>query len=377
MIFIPRINQKLIEKSLFKGKVAIVYGPRQVGKTTLAKKILEQYNNDGLYLNCEHLPVQQRLSVPDPERLKKYIGNYKIVVLDEAQKITNIGLILKILVDAFPKLQIIATGSSSFELSEKVSEPLTGRVNKFILYPFSLEEIGQKFNSFDIDSKLENLLRFGAYPEVFNAVEDEAINRLNDITSNYLFRDVLSFEKIKKSSIITELLQMLSLQLGQEVSYDELATKLGVSRLTIIKYIDLLEKSFILFSLRSFSHNPRKELSKSIKIYFYDLGIRNTLIQNHNSLKFRNDVGALWENFLIMERIKFGAYHQIYSNKYFWRTYQQSEIDYIEEREGKLFAYEFKWNSEKKVKIPKYWQDTYKNSEFEVVSPKNYLNFVL
>lgn len=377
MIFIPRINQKLIEKSLFKGKVAIIYGPRQVGKTTLAKNILEKQDKDGLYLNCEHLPVQQQLSVPDPERLKKYIGDRKLIVFDEAQKVTNIGLILKILVDSFPKLQIIATGSSSFELSEKISEPLTGRVNQYILYPFSVEEIKQKYNNFEIDSKLENLMRFGAYPEVFSLSEQEAINRLNEITSNYLFRDVLSFEKIKKSSIISDLLQMIALQLGQEVSYDELATKLGVSRLTIIKYIDLLEKSFILFSLRSFSRNPRKELSKSIKLYFYDLGIRNTLIQNHNPFKSRNDVGALWENFLIMERIKRGAYHQTYSNKYFWRTYQQSEIDFIEERGGQLFAYEFKWNKEKKVKAPKFWQDSYKDSEFKIISPGNYFDFVM
>ena len=376
MSFLHRLLQSKIENRLFKGKVVVIYGARQVGKTTLVKQIIDKYKGKSLYLNCELLSVQQSMSIPEAEKLKNYIGGYNLIVLDEAQKISNIGLILKILVDTYPDIQIIATGSSSFDLAEKISEPLTGRVDRFILYPFSFEEIEQEYNRFEITAKMEKIIRFGSYPEVFFLPDDEAKSRLDEISSDYLYKDVLLFEGVKKSSIVVNLLRLLALQLGNEVSYQEIASQLGVSRLTVQKYIDLLEQSFVIFTLRAFSRNIRKEIAKSVKIYFYDLGIRNSLIQNYNSINLRNDIGALWENLMIIERIKRNAYHQIFSNNYFWRTYNQKEIDLIEERDGKLFAFEFKWGDDKK-KPPHEFLDAYENSEFKVIDKDNYLDFLI
>ncbi len=375
MSYLPRLIQPQIEKRLFKGKVVIIYGARQVGKTMLVKKIFDKYNGAKIYLNCELLSVQQGLAVPEAEKLKSYLGNNKLVILDEAQKITNIGLILKILIDTYPDIQIIATGSSSFDLANKINEPLTGRTWTFTLYPFSISEIKQQNSRFEIEAKLENILRFGFYPEVFFLPEDDARSRLDEISSNYLYKDILSFEGIKKSSIVVNLLQLLALQLGNEVSYSEIAKQLGVSRLTIQKYLDLLEQSFVIFTLRSFSRNLRKEISKSVKIYFYDLGIRNSLIQSFNRIKIRSDLGALWENFCVLERKKRNSNNNIFANYYFWRTYDQKEIDYIEERDGKLFAFEFKWNAGKK-KIPQEFLNVYNNSEFEIIDKENYWEFV-
>lgn len=375
MSFLPRLIQSQIEKRLFKNKVIIVYGAWQVGKTTLVKRIFDKYNGKKLYLNCELLSVQRGLSAPEAEKLKSYLGENKLVILDEAQKITNIGLILKIIVDTYPDIQIIATGSSSFDLANKINEPLTGRTHTFILYPFSIAEAKQQNSRFEIEAKLENILRFGFYPEVFFLSEDDARSRLDEISSNYLYKDILSFEGIKKSSVIVNLLQLLALQLGNEVSYSEIAKQLGIGRLTVQKYLDLLEQSFVIFSLRSFSRNLRKEISKSVKIYFYDLGIRNSLIQNFNQLEIRNDRGALWENFCIIERIKRNSNNRVFANRYFWRTYTQKEIDYIEERDGKLFAFEFKWSANKK-KIPKEFLDAYNNSKFEIINRENYWDFV-
>ncbi|NOQ68197.1 AAA family ATPase [Patescibacteria group bacterium] len=374
MSFLPRLIQPQIEKRLFKNKVIIVYGARQVGKTTLVKRIFDKYNGKKLYLNCELLSVQRGLSAPEAEKLKSYLGESKLIILDEAQKIINIGLILKILIDTYPDIQIIATGSSSFDLANKINEPLTGRTHTFILYPFSISEIKQQKSRFEIEAKLENILRFGFYPEVFFLSEDDARSRLDEISSNYLYKDILSFEGIKKSSVIVNLLQLLALQLGNEVSYSEIARQLGISRLTVQKYLNLLEQSFVIFSLRSFSRNLRKEISKSVKIYFYDLGIRNSLIQNFNRLEIRSDCGALWENFCIMERIKRNSINRVFANYYFWRTYAQKEIDYIEERDGKLFAFEFKWSDGKK-KIPKEFLKTYGDSKFETINRENYWDF--
>ncbi|MFA5446166.1 MAG: ATP-binding protein [Candidatus Paceibacterota bacterium] len=368
--------QKKIEKELFAGKVIIVYGARQVGKTTLAKQILDNFKGKSNYFNCESLSVQEALSKAEPKLLKDFLGDSELVVFDEAQKIKDIGTILKLLIDTYPKIQVIATGSSSFKLANKVSEPLTGRKIVFNLYPFSVEEIKANQGFLGTESSLEKILRFGAYPDVFFSSEEKAIEKLDQLASSYLFKDVLSFEGIKKSSIVVKLLQLLALQLGNEVSYNELATKLGVSRITIEKYIDILEQCFIIFRLSSFNRNLRNEISKSIKIYFYDLGIRNTLIRNFNPLAIRNDAGVLWENFCVIERIKYNHYNNIYVNRYFWRTYDQKEIDYIEERDGKLFAYEFKWKQNKE-KRPTKFLDAYKNSEFMVVNRENYRDFLL
>lgn len=376
MKLIERTIQKTIEKGLFQGKVVIIHGPRQVGKTTLARQILENHKEEGLYLNCEILSVNQALASPEPEKIKSFFGHHKLVVLDEAQKVPNIGVILKVMVDTYPDLQIIATGSSSFDLANQTSEPLTGRVNRFILYPLSVQEVAQFTSRLELEAKLDALLRFGAYPEVFLLPEQNAINRLNELASDYLYKDVLNFEHVKKSSLIINLLQLLALQLGGEVSYQELAKSLGVSRLTIQKYINILEQAFVVFTLRAFSRNLRKEISKSIKIYFYDLGIRNSLIQNFNPLNIRNDVGALWENFLMIERLKKCAYNNIFANRFFWRTYDQKEIDYIEEREGKLFAYEFKWGKGTS-QAPTDFLKTYPNAEFKLINQSNYFDFVV
>jgi Predicted ATPase (AAA+ superfamily) len=296
--------------------------------------------------------------------------------LDEAQRIKDIGLILKVFTDAYPKTQILATGSSSFDLANKVSESLTGRKIVFNLFPFSLEEVSCGAGVLEIESVIEKILRFGLYPEIFPAGEKAAIEKLNEIASSYLFKDVLNFEGVKKSNVIVKLLQLLALQAGSEVSYGELATKLGVNRITVEKYIDILEQCFIVFRLNSFGRNLRNEITKSIKVYFYDLGVRNNLINNFNHLSIRNDAGFLWENFCIAERIKYNSYHGVYSNNYFWRTYDQKEIDYIEERDGKLFAYEFKFNKES-AKKPVKFLETYPDSEFKTINRDNYYNFLM
>lgn len=373
--YISRKLEKDIKNSLFKGKIVTIYGARQVGKTTLAEKILDFYGKDGKHYNCEILSVERGLSEIEPEKIKAFLGDYKIVVLDEAQNITDIGRILKVMVDTYPKIQIIATGSSSFDLSQKISEPMTGRVFQYVLHPLSVGEVISYGGRQLIYAKLENILRFGSYPEVFNLSEQEARERLHEITSNYLFKDVLQFEGLKKSGIIKNLLQALALQIGQEVSYSELANTLGVNRLTIQKYMDVLEQSFVIFKLNAFSTNKRKEISKSIKVYFCDLGIRNSLIENFNPLQIRNDAGALWENFCVIERKKKNDNERQFANLYFWRTYDQKEIDLVEEREGKLSGFEFKLK-DKAVKPPKDWVDNYPNATFQTITLKNYLDFI-
>ena len=373
---IIRSVKELIIKNLFKNKVIITYGARQVGKTTLVKDILKEFPKDGKYISCELLSTQRGLSILEPEQIKAFLGQYKLIVLDEAQEITNIGKILKIIVDFLPDMQIIATGSSSFDLSNKISEPLTGRNFTFHLSALSLQEIINNSDAIDVNSKLELLLRFGLYPEIYTLPDEESkISRLNELASNYLYKDVLEFDKIRHSDTISKLVQLLALQIGQEVSLQELATQLGINRLTVEKYIDLLEKSFIIFKLKSFSKNKRKEISKNFKIYFYDLGIRNSIIQNFNSLDLRTDTGALWENFCILERKKYLLQTAPYRQTYFYRTYSGQEVDYIEENAGNITAYEFKWNDKKNVKKIPAFTKTY-NIQISKVTPVNYISFV-
>lgn len=375
MSFLPRNIETTIKERLFQGKVVIVYGARQVGKTTLVKKILEDYPDDGQYFSCEKTSVQKGLESIEPEKIKAFFGNAKLIILDEAQKIPDIGMVLKVMVDEYPDTQIIATGSSSFELADRVSEPLTGRNFTFTLYSFSTSEIqGQQGFSL-VESKLESLLRFGSYPEVYFLSEDAAKERLDELTSDYLYKDILSFDGVKKAEIIRNLLELLALQLGQEVSYQELARQLGINRITVQKYIDILEKSFVVFKLRAFARNKRKEISKSVKIYFYDLGIRNSIIQNYNPLSLRTDAGALWENFCIMERQKLNAQKRRQTNRYFWRTYTQKEIDYVEEAEGMISGFEFKWGLEKKNSQFKEFKEAYQ-ATVEPVDRSNYWKFL-
>lgn len=375
-----RSIKKNITNKLYQGKVIIIYGARRTGKTTLSKQILkeqEKINKKVKYLNCESLNVKSNIETTNEIALKEYLGDSELVVLDEAQNINKIGSILKLLVDTYPQIQIIATGSSSFELSNQLGEPLVGRSREFILYSFSMEEIKTKYDLFDISGKMSNILRYGLYPPVFDLSEEDAVEELNNITSKYLYKDILTFDNIKNSNILLDLLRLLALQIGNEVSFNELGQKLGLSSISVQKYIDLLEKCFIIFSLRSFNRNLRKEIGKSKKIYFYDLGIRNALIANFNPLNLRNDVGFLWENFCIIERMKFNEYHKNYCNKYFWRMYSGQEIDYIEEYGGKLDAYEFKYSPKTKVREPSRFLETYNNTSFNVIHSDNWTKFLL
>lgn len=376
-MYIPRSIENEIKKNLFKRKIIIIYGPRQAGKTTLVKKILEDISDTpSLYLNCDEGDIQKLFrDAITSTQLKQIIGGKKLVVIDEAQKIKDVGMKLKLFVDTFPGQQVIATGSSSFELASEVIEPLTGRNVQFILYPISLHELGGIWNLLEIDRHLENLLIFGSYPAVVEVDSlEEKKSIIKQISQDYLYKDILKFQNLKSSEIVGKLLEAVALQIGKEVSYTELGNLVGVSKQTIASYIDILEKGFVLFKLKPFSRNLRKELGKLHKIYFWDLGIRNALINNFNPLSLRGDAGELWEGFVIGERRK-----QQYSvnkmvNTYFWRTYDQQEIDIIEEKGGHLFAYEAKWKRPR-IKPPKSWRDTYKNSTWASITPQNYLQF--
>lgn len=361
-----------LEDQLFKGKVLILYGARRTGKTTLVKHLLGKFSEKSAYINCELQEYKDALSTTNSGLLAEFIGNRELIIFDEAQHITNIGLVLKVLVDTFPQVQFIATGSSSFELSGMVSEPLTGRSRQFLLLPFSLEEIGQSLNPIQIKANLPNFLRFGLYPQVFTSIGDDKIEELAEISSNYLYKDLFQFEQIKKPDLLFKLLAAIALQTGSESSLNELAQITGTNVHTVKRYLELLEKSFVIFRLHSFSRNLRKELAKSQKIYFYDVGIRNSVIRNFNELNLRTDAGGLWENFCITERIKFNQNHRRFVNTYFWRTYDQKEIDYIEEKDGHLTCFEFKYAEGATGKFPAEFSETYPNSSFKVITPGNF-----
>lgn len=371
---VKRLLTERIKARLFQGKTIILYGARQTGKTTMVKSLMEEYGEDARYLNCEILSVEQNLREAEPEKLKSYLGGSRLVILDEAQNVHDIGRILKLLTDEVPEIQIIATGSSSLNLRYKTAEPMTGRTVEFLLYPLSIIEIKNQGDWFTADAQIERLLRLGSYPEVYLSSDDLAKERLDQIASSYLYRDLLRYEGIKKSSVFNDLLISLALQVGSEVSYSELAVKLGINRLTVQKYIDLLEQSYVIFRLYAFSRNLRKELSKSVKIYFYDTGIRNALLQNYNLLGLRQDTGALWENYCIAERMKANSFAGRKVNVYFWRTYDQKEVDYIEEADGKITGYEFKFSPEAKIKSATEFKESYK-AEVHRVDRKNIWKF--
>jgi predicted AAA+ superfamily ATPase len=370
-----RVLLDILKKAVKSKKVLLLFGARQVGKTTLVKELISAYP-DSRYINCELLQNRAVLNTTNSEKLKFFLGNYKLIVLDEAQSLENIGLILKILYDELPDLQIVVTGSSAFELRNQTSEPLTGRSRQYRLYPLALSELTSKMDRIDVQAKLEQILRFGLYPAVFDLPEQEALEELNNITSNYLFKDILIFERIKNADILLNLLRALAMQLGSEVSFNELSRLLGISVHTVKRYIDLLEKTFVIFSLSSYSSNPRKEIAKGRKIYFYDLGVRNMIIQNFNPMSLRADAGALWENFCIAERIKVNEYKRRFLNTYFWRTFAKNEIDYLEEYGGNLYAYEFKYNPKAKSRVPKAFSARYPNADYKVISPDNYFEFI-
>lgn len=366
-----------LENWLFPNKVLVIFGPRQVGKTTLLIDYLKKTKYKYRFDNGDDVITQDILGSQNLERLKDYASGYELIVIDEAQKIKNIGMGLKILVDHIPGIRIIATGSSSFELAGQVGEPLTGRKRTLTLFPVAMLELLDKYNRFELDQQLEKLLIYGNYPDIVTQNDKrEKIQLVNDIAHSYLLKDILELERVKGAKILIDLLRLLAFQVGSEVSLNELGSNVGLDKKTIARYLDILEKSFVIFNVRGFSRNLRKEITKKSKYYFYDNGIRNALIANFNSLALRNDTGILWENFLFMERMKKRSYHNIYSNIYFWRTWDQKEIDLIEERDGKLYGFEFKWGA-KMNKPPKDWIENYEEAEYKIINPDNYLDFIL
>ncbi|HBH46959.1 MAG TPA: ATPase [Candidatus Jacksonbacteria bacterium] len=371
---IKRTIQSNIERSLFKGKVIIIYGARQVGKTTLVKEILKSNPHESEYYNCDEIDIRQALVDKTSTELKAFFGNKKLVILDEAQRIKNIGLTLKIIADNFPELQIIATGSSSFDLSNEIAEPLTGRKIEFYLYPFSLEEIRTIYSDLELARLLERRIIYGMYPEIV-LNEGEAERNLKNLALSYTYKDILQYQSIKNPEILEKLLQALALQIGNEVSYNELASLIGIDKNTVSNYIQILEKAFIIFRLRPFSRNLRNELKKMRKIYFYDTGIRNVLINNLNSLDLRQDTGSLWENFIICEKIKKNNNLDFSKNVYFWRNRQGQEIDYLEEGAGKLEGFEVKWKDDK-FKKPKTFLEHYSGSSVSLINKENFGKFV-
>ena len=373
---IPRIYQQL-DTYLEPGKVLVVYGPRQAGKTTLLLNFLEKTSLKYKIDTGDNIKIQNLFAMQDLDAIFSYASGYELIIIDEAQRIPHIGRGLKILVDHMPNIQIIVAGSSSFELAGQIGEPLTGRKNTLTLFPVAQLELKQLYNEYELKEQLSQFLVFGSYPEIITTtIKEKKIQKIEEITHSYLLKDILELERVKSSKIVLDLLRLLAFQIGSEVSLTELGGQLGINYKTVARYLDLFEKSFILFNVRGFNRNLRKEISKKSKYYFYDTGVRNSLIANFNELELRNDVGQLWENFCFIERLKKRSYQNIFANTYFWRTWDKKEIDIIEEREGSLFGYECKWK-DKKIKPPKDWKEQYPESFFEVITQKNYLGFVV
>ncbi len=372
---IKRIVYRKITEQLFKGKAIVILGARQVGKTTLLEELQKNVDGTLLFLNADEPDVRSRLTDVTSSQLKQVIGDHKLVVIDEAQRIKNIGLTLKLITDQIKHVQVIATGSSAFELSNQINEPLTGRKYEYQLFPVSVEEMTGYHGRMEEKRMLETRLIYGMYPEVMTNAGKER-KTLETLTGSYLYKDIFSFQEIRRPEVVEKLLQALALQVCNEVSYNELARLISADPVTVERYIGLLEQAFVIFRLYSLSRNNRNELKKSRKVYFYDNGIRNALIANFNPLSLRQDTGALWENFMVSERMKYVHYNDIYCNRFFWRTLQQQEIDYVEEREGKLFAFEFKWNKKAKAKFPKTFAASYPKAETQLITPENYEAFV-
>ncbi|MBU2651039.1 MAG: ATP-binding protein [Bacteroidetes bacterium] len=356
--------------------IIILYGARQTGKTTLSNDVLSGTSESVLKINADEIKYADVLSSRDLDRMKLLVSGYDILFIDEAQRIPDIGINLKIIHDNWPSLKILATGSSSFDLANKVKEPLTGRTSTHILYPISLSELSVQVNAFELQSKLEEYMIYGMYPVIFHHTSGHSKEKyLRELTSAYLYKDVFELSSIKNNSKISSLLKLLALQIGSETSVNELALNLKLSQETVASYIELLEKAFIIFRLGGYSRNLRKEVSKRNKIYFWDLGVRNCLVENFNSFNIRNDVGALWENFIISERFKYLEYTQNFLSSYFWRTYTGAEIDYIEEKGGKLYAYEIKYKKARKI-APKTWVEQY-GDNYKSITRDNFWEFVI
>jgi predicted AAA+ superfamily ATPase len=373
---IPRAYHPL-GQYLKPNKVLILYGARQVGKTTLLQSFLAETDLKYRLDSGEDIRIQLVLGSQDFRQILQYAEGYDLIALDEAQNIPHIGRGLKILVDQVPGLHIIATGSSSFELAGQVGEPLTGRKRTLVLYPLSQSELLGTMNRFDLRHRLEDFLIFGAYPDVVTAAtREERIAVLDEIAGSYLLKDILAFDRVRNPQVVLNLLRLLAFQIGSEVSLNELATQLGVNTKTVQRYLDLLEKSFVITSLGGFSRNLRNEVTSKRKYYYLDNGIRNAVIAQFADLGMRNDVGQLWENFFVIERIKWRSYAPLYAHAYYWRTYSQQEIDMVEDRDGILTGFECKWSPRRLPKTPKAWMEGYPNTGYEVVTPENYLDFL-
>jgi predicted AAA+ superfamily ATPase len=366
-----------LQEILRDNKVLIIYGPRRVGKTTLIHLLLEKTNLKFKIDSGDNIRTRNVLTSEDFQLIKEYAEGYELIVIDEAQNIPGIGQGLKIMSDQISKLKLIATGSSSFNIKQEVGEPLTGRKKEIILFPLSQMELNAYYNRYELKDQLNNFLVFGSYPEIYTAEKiKEKIELLQELVDSYLLKDILGFERLKSPVQLIYLLKLLAFQVGHEVSVNELADKVGLNVRTVARYIELLEKGFVIYRLGAYSKNLRNEITKKSKYYFYDNGVRNGIIMQFNSLDMRNDTGQLWENFLMSERLKYLHYKKIFANRYFWRTYQQKELDYIEEINGKLYAYEYKF-SKKEAKIPSDFQKVYDVEGFRTINKNNYLDFVI
>ncbi|MEK7208116.1 MAG: ATP-binding protein [Patescibacteria group bacterium] len=371
---IHRTIEPRIEAGLFKGKIIVIYGARQVGKTTLLKELEDKRRDETLYLNCDEPDTREKLANQTSTALRELFRNRRLILIDEAQRVRNIGLTLKLIADNVPGVQVVATGSSSFALSNDVSEPLTGRKMEMRLHPFTLAELATVLSREELERRMEQFLTTGLYPEAFFADTLGAPQVITELAEGYLYKDALEYQQIKKPDALRKLLQALALQIGSEVSYTELGALLGIDKATLERYVDLLEKAFVIFKLPPLSRNLRKEIGKMRKIYFYDVGIRNSLIRNFNGPGLRTDIGALWENFLIAERMKHYEHTGALVNTFFWRTYDQQEVDFVEEAGGTLRGFEIKWKKGAH-KLPRLFTDTYPQSTVQVITRETALAF--
>lgn len=370
---INRALEQSIENDFGKGKIIVLMGARQVGKTTLFDKITKG-KEDVLALNCDNYDTRATLENRTTTELRQLIGNHKMLFIDEAQKVKNIGLTLKMIADLKLPVQVLVTGSASFVLADEINEPATGRLIEHHMYPLSFGELVRHTSQMEEHRLLEQRMLYGTYPEVVTNPSD-ARSILTNLSNNYLYRDLLEYKGVKKPDVLQKLVRALALQIGSEVSYNELSRLIGIDKETVESYIDLLEKCYVVFRLSAYSRNLRTEIKRGRKIYFYDNGIRNALISNFAPLELRNDAGALWENMMVSERVKRNAYCKSYAQIYFWRTLQQQEIDLVEEKDGRLTAFEFKWGN-KKARMPRVFAETYPDAEFQIISPENYMEFV-
>lgn len=373
---IERFYDGKLQGLLMPGKVLALYGPRRAGKTTLLKTFLTEFSGKAFHGTGEDATLQAVLGSRNTSLIKSSFSGYDLVVIDEAQALPTIGNGLKILVDELPEIKVIASGSSSFDLSNKLGEPLTGRKRVRTLFPLSVAEISSQFGNMILRQKLEEILIYGSYPEIFTTESRNLkIELLCELRDSYLFKDILAYDNIRNADKLRQIVMLLAFQIGKEVSLNELSRNVGVSVPTVERYLDLLEKTFVIFRITGFSRNLRSEITKTRRYFFWDNGVMNAVVNNFNLLAMRNDVGALWENFLVSERIKRQSYAGLKVRNYFWRTYARQEIDWVEESEAGLKAFEFKWNAKAKARIPSAWKDAYPDAEFSVITPENFMEF--